>query len=163
MWWHRETTVHAACAVQIYTTFTLRNPPVSRFVVHDNAIVTTRVMLLLTGIYGIPQKRLDMHHQVSRLSNNKASVLAYLAGVERDWKVHLSRLTKFFPNGFLCKAQECVIDTCHMFLYILCWCKSALQADKGFVCLFSLSGFKIRLRKSFLIKFAIKTSAVLCR
>ena len=27
----------------------------------------------------------------------------------------MSRLTKFFPNGILREAQECTIDTCHMF------------------------------------------------
>ena len=51
--------------------------------------------------------------------SDKASDLAYLAGVERGWKVDLSRLAEFFPNSILREAQECAIDICYnMFLYI---------------------------------------------
>ena len=49
------------------------------------------------------------------MNDNKTSELAYLAGVERDWKVGLSRLTEFFRNGILREAQECAMDNCHTF------------------------------------------------
>ena len=50
------------------------------------------------------------------MNNNKASELASLAGVERGWKVSLSRLTEFFPNSILRETQRCATDTCHILL-----------------------------------------------
>ena len=41
--------------------------------------------------------------------------------------------------------------------------KSAFQANKGFTCLFSLSGFDVGLRQSFMTKSAVKTNASMCR